>query len=84
MVKKCANPRCSEPFLHLAQGRLFAVRRESRSPINSNSGDTSECSDGWECFWLCDRCAETMTVAIDRKHVVRVIALASKPLKPTA
>jgi hypothetical protein len=75
MVKKCANPRCSQPFLHLAQGRVFALRHESRTPIGSNHHGADEHASEWECFWLCDECAATMTIAIDREHVVRVIPI---------
>jgi len=77
MVKKCANPQCSEPFMHLAEGRLFAVSHPSHEPDNANPERSNEHSALWEYFWLCDKCAATMTVAIDRKHVVRVIKLAS-------
>ena len=52
MVSQCANPRCHEPFVYFHSGKLFAVPqrigRVARATV--------------ECFWLCQRCAESMAL----------------------
>ena len=50
MVSQCANPECSEPFVYLRTGRLFAVPRRSGAATRATV----------EYFWLCGSCAETM------------------------
>jgi hypothetical protein len=52
MVSQCANPGCQEPFIYYRSGKLFAVPREN--------GDTPHGTV--ECFWLCQRCAESMAL----------------------
>ena len=76
MLKKCANPQCTESFTHLGQGRLFRVQRKGPRLVDSNLDATKERPAAMEHFWLCDECAGTMTVAVDRKQVVRVIPIA--------
>jgi len=52
MVSQCANPGCHEPFVYFHSGKLFAVPqrigRVARATV--------------ECFWLCQRCAESMAL----------------------
>jgi hypothetical protein len=52
MVSECANPGCHEPFVYFRSGRLFAVPR-SEGPMAHATV---------ECFWLCQRCAESMAL----------------------
>lgn len=64
MLTTCANPSCREPFRYLRDGRLFRLQTEVK-------GSSSEISDP-EYFWLCARCAETMSLRLaeDRQVVV--------------
>jgi hypothetical protein len=57
MLAKCANPACSAPFRYLHEGKLFR--------LDLGAGPPS--SDGriprqLQYFWLCERCARTMTL----------------------
>ena len=52
MVSQCANPGCHEPFIYFRSGKLFAVPR----------GDNGGANATVECFWLCQRCAESMAL----------------------
>ncbi|HEX8924346.1 MAG TPA: hypothetical protein VF786_01065 [Terriglobales bacterium] len=75
MLKKCANPQCTASFMHLGQGRLFRVQRKGPKLAESNLDATKERPAVLEHFWLCDKCAGSMTVAVDRKQIVRVIPM---------
>ncbi|HUO61214.1 MAG TPA: hypothetical protein VMU24_11135 [Candidatus Acidoferrales bacterium] len=75
MLKKCANPQCTAMFTHLGRGRLFRVQRNGPKLAESNLEAKKERPALLEYFWLCDQCAGTLTVAVDRKQIVRVIPL---------
>jgi hypothetical protein len=64
MVTKCANPSCNVSFRYLREGRLFLVE----TPPFEAAGEP-EFQVGphrSEYFWLCKRCAHTMTMTSDR------------------
>jgi hypothetical protein len=63
MIHKCANTQCSEPFRYMRAGKLFQVDREQ---IGQASADNSKPSHNVEHFWLCGRCAETLTLVYER------------------
>lgn len=84
MLSKCANPECSETFRYLHQGQVF---RLSPSP----SVQATAVALGallTERFWLCDHCAQEMTVVWDgaRAKVAprpqETVALPSQPQSP--
>jgi hypothetical protein len=75
MLKKCANPQCTASFMHLGQGRLFRLERNFAKVADSNLDSYKKHPAALEHIWLCDKCAGTMTVAVDRKRIVRVIPL---------
>jgi hypothetical protein len=52
MVSQCANPGCHEPFVYFRSGKLFAVPRRVGRVARATI----------ECFWLCQRCAESMAL----------------------
>ena len=52
MVSQCANPGCHEPFIYFHSGKLFAVPRREGRVVRATI----------ECFWLCQRCAESMAL----------------------
>lgn len=64
MLATCANPNCREAFRYLRDGRLFRLQTEVK-------GSFSEINNP-EYFWLCARCAETMSLRLaeDRQVVV--------------
>ena len=59
MVSKCANPFCNAPFQYLRGGKLFiqggyiSARHDSHYPRT-------------EYFWLCESCARSMTLNLER------------------
>jgi hypothetical protein len=60
MVAKCLNPHCEAQFQYLRGGKLFLV----------NSRDYRVRKDNRHCraeyFWLCDSCAQSMTLNLKR------------------
>jgi hypothetical protein len=78
MLSKCLNPRCSATFQYLDQGRLFridfneAARRRAPLGAKQNPAFRSK-THPIEHFWLCQECAQTMTVALDECGEVRLI-----------
>jgi len=59
MVSNCANPKCSVPFRHLKEGRLFVI--DPRDRAHRGAGRSSL---GLECFWLCEQCTPRLTLAV--------------------
>jgi len=57
MLAKCANPTCSAPFRYLHEGKLFRLDLGAGPP--SASGHVPR---QLQYFWLCERCARTMTL----------------------
>jgi hypothetical protein len=71
MVSKCANPACLARFHYLHQGRIFNLETDAVSSDRKSSGIRRI-----EHFWLCERCAETLTVVIENG------AVNTRPLHP--
>jgi len=60
MLSKCVNYACSARFLYLHEGKLFRLETvvpypEEQHPAKGRS----------EHFWLCGRCAQTLTVVVE-------------------
>jgi len=69
MVAKCANPSCESPFQFLHEGRLFLVDLSSTPPVKDL--EFNEHPRKTEYFWLCGRCALTLTITSDKNgHLV--------------
>jgi hypothetical protein len=65
MISKCANPACSARFLYLRTGKLFRFELEAREddgPFLGFDPSVRKHSRGVEFFWLCESCAEVMTL----------------------
>jgi hypothetical protein len=75
MLSKCANPDCAEKFLFLHCGKLFYL---------TPTPEVEACAGGApplrERFWLCDRCAEVMTIVWDGTKA-KLIPLLRNPTK---
>lgn len=65
MLTTCANPNCREAFRYLRDGKLFRLQTEVK-------GSSSEISNP-EYFWLCARCAKTMSLRLDEDRQVVVV-----------
>jgi hypothetical protein len=73
MVSKCINPFCNQPFLHLSRGKLFVTEYPQ-----TVSTDLILHNRTREHFWLCEECADQMSVAVRREHggvTVRIVNL---------
>lgn len=54
MLSKCVNIACSARFLYLHSGKLFKL--ETSNP---------QAHRRTEHFWLCERCAQVLTVVVE-------------------
>jgi len=64
MLHKCANPACSRPFRHLAEGKLFLIEVDGSFPAARKSDGPA--GHRVEHFWLCEPCASVLTLSFDR------------------
>jgi len=61
MLSKCANPRCSAPFLTLRKGRLVILHLRQLVP----EGTLAEADvRDFEPFWLCEECCDRFTLLV--------------------
>ena len=74
MVTKCANPLCANQFHYLRDGRLFIVEVEEGGGLPASgphlAADRKKPPRRIEHYWLCDQCAPTLTLAVDRQRGV--------------
>ncbi len=60
MLSKCANPACLARLHYLRKGRIFKIETGTVSSKGKGSSNRRI-----EYFWLCERCAQTLTVVLD-------------------
>jgi hypothetical protein len=60
VLSKCANPACLARFHYLHEGRIFNIETGT-APSDSIGSAIRRI----EHFWLCERCAQTLTVALE-------------------
>ena len=80
MTSHCANPQCGTPLLHLRDGRIFQfeVKPQFSAPeaeSESRAPSLAERIRHVSHFWLCGRCAATLTLAFDAMKSVVVTSL---------
>jgi hypothetical protein len=80
MVSKCLNSQCSTAFKYFGRGRLFRIdysEAERRSVLTGKKVVVSIRSKitPVEHFWLCEKCATTMTVELSDAGEVRLVPL---------
>jgi len=84
MLSRCANSRCSRPFLRLRQGKLFLVESElvvnSRELTAPSSPRMRVQPRRVERYWLCDECAAVWTLVHDRKQGIVLMPLSRPPV----
>jgi len=78
MLAHCVNPNCFAPLHSYSEGRLFQFEVVSISIAASD--DTSQPFDEkperqTAHFWLCGRCADTMTLALEPLRGLKVVPL---------
>jgi hypothetical protein len=87
MLSKCLNSCCSATFQYLRQGRLFRIDFADASRRSACSGRQDEDSRpskarSIEHFWLCEKCAATLTLKVSDAGEVSLIpfgVLAEQP-----
>lgn len=79
MLSRCANSKCSKPFLKLREGKLFLVETdrvtksgETAAPPFVRARQQQRCV---EHYWLCDECAVQWTLVYSRDHGVSLTPL---------
>jgi hypothetical protein len=79
MLSKCANPGCSRHFLYLHEGQLFRMETEVGGENGPSFGADAPVRKHrhLEFFWLCEACADHLTVLRDGRGV-RVQPLANR------
>lgn len=66
MLSKCANPACFAHFLYLHEGRVFRIMRNGNESPAGMDPTTFQKHPQVEFFWLCEKCAATMTIRYRR------------------
>lgn len=91
MLSKCLNPHCSESFQYLGQGRLFRIdfSEADRKHATATMGNeivayVRRKAHPMEHFWLCERCAATMTIELSSATEVRLVQVEASGPKPAA
>jgi hypothetical protein len=78
MLSKCANRGCSATFLYLHQGKLFrfdtSIETLARTPVS----EMARALRRVEFFWLCEQCAQDMTLRYNRETGIRIVPLAKE------
>jgi hypothetical protein len=71
MLSRCANSKCSKPFLKLREGKLFLVETERVTKPGESFPPpfvrARREQRHVEHFWLCDDCALLWTLVYDRE-----------------
>jgi len=69
MVSKCANPECATAFRYFHEGKLFRLETEIGPERRRGMGNEREANRSMrrlEFYWLCDNCAEKMTLITEK------------------
>lgn len=80
MISKCANPGCSARFLYLHTGKLYRferVNKDDTQPLLGFGPDVRHHSRRVEFFWLCEKCAASLTLVY-----CRGVGVTTHPLHP--
>ena len=80
MLSKCANPGCPVPFLYLHQGKLFRMDINSEDPAIPAARLLAR---RIEFFWLCNQCAEMVTLSYKKGVGVTAVPLSESRVSGT-
>jgi len=86
MLSKCANPACAIPFRRLREGKLFVVESEYPASPELQEGMSSRRAKSLrrvEHYWLCDDCANFITLTFDRERGMITIPLPDFSIQPS-
>jgi hypothetical protein len=82
MIARCINPNCSTPLHSFAEGRLFQfeVVSISVSATDETIGPFDEKLNTQTAqFWLCGRCAGSLSLVLDPVSGLRIVPLGAEP-----
>jgi hypothetical protein len=81
MLSKCANPDCSANFRYFHLGKVFRVHLpvgiDRRRATMGEGESASKALRRLEFYWLCERCAQKMTLVFDKDAGVTPRPIAS-------
>jgi hypothetical protein len=69
VVSKCANPGCAATFRYFHQGKLFRLETEAgleRRRALGNDDEKKKPLRRIEFYWLCENCAQKMTIVFEK------------------
>jgi hypothetical protein len=75
MLSKCANPECTATFRYLHQGKLYRARMPKNDPRRTSFDEGNSVRKPvkpLEFFWLCEGCAQHLTLAFDPQSGITV------------
>jgi hypothetical protein len=75
LVSKCANPNCAASFRYFHVGKLFRLETETGLDRRRSLGADEAIKKPLrriEFFWLCEECAQKMTIVFEKGVGVRV------------
>ncbi|HTK95224.1 MAG TPA: hypothetical protein VL382_06260 [Terriglobales bacterium] len=86
MVTKCANPSCENEFHYLRDGKLFLVEVDDLGPVPPGPQLATQRRHPLrvEHYWLCEQCATSITLAIDRKRGVVTVPIGTPVVRRAA
>lgn len=74
METPCANPECAASFRDIQQGRVFVL--DTETPFLADLSETHYFSappHAFQYYWLCDVCAQHLTLQLDEDAAVSVV-----------
>lgn len=79
MLSRCANQRCSKPFLRLREGKLYLVETDRLAKPGEAAAPpfvrARQQQRVVQHYWLCGDCAAQWTLIYDRDHGVALVPL---------
>ena len=78
MLARCVNENCKRPLYAFAEGRLFQFEVVSISLAASDEGSApfdEKPQRETVHFWLCGRCASTMSLVLEPAKGLRLVSL---------
>jgi hypothetical protein len=86
MLAHCVNPDCYASLRSFSEGRLFQFEVVSIS-IAANDGAAAPFDEKPERqtanFWLCGRCADSMTLVLEPMRGLKIVPLGTSDGKPS-
>lgn len=64
MITKCANPACDKSFQYLRGGRLYCFELRPQNLAGAKRKRLAV------YFWICDRCADSLSLEFDAERGV--------------